>query len=195
MKILINAIIHRDYRLNRDIFVRIFDDRVEIESPGLLPGNITPGNIEHAGSLARNPLLAKNLREFSEPPNIDAGEGVKMMFSEMAHANLYPPAYRQSVREEVETVTVTLLNAKRPSVWDIVSDFINRNGSIANADVVGIADVDTLKASKLLTAWRDQGLLVALPGRGKKNMAYARPEGAERNSLLFSDLKDNNTGE
>lgn len=29
---IVNAVIHRDYRLNRDIFIRIFDDRIEVES-------------------------------------------------------------------------------------------------------------------------------------------------------------------
>jgi hypothetical protein len=33
----------------------------------------------------------------------------------------------------------------------------------ANADVVRIAGVDTLKASKMLIAWREQGLLISLP--------------------------------
>ncbi len=32
---IVNAVIHRDYRLNRDIFIRIFDDHIEVESPGL----------------------------------------------------------------------------------------------------------------------------------------------------------------
>ncbi|MDO8251222.1 MAG: ATP-binding protein [Rhodoferax sp.] len=86
---IVNAVIHRDYRLNRDIFVRIFDDRVEVESPGTFPGNITAGNIARIGSKARNPLIVQNLREFPVAPNIDAGEGVKMMFAEMAAAKLY----------------------------------------------------------------------------------------------------------
>ena len=47
--------IHRDYRLNRDIFVRIFDDRIEGERPGAFPCNITPANLAKAGSRARNP--------------------------------------------------------------------------------------------------------------------------------------------
>ena len=72
---LVNAIIHRDYRLNRDIFIRIFDDRIEVESPGVFPGNITPSNIAKMGTMARNPLLSANLREFPVAPNIDAGEG------------------------------------------------------------------------------------------------------------------------
>lgn len=114
-----------------------------------------------------------------------------MMFAEMALAKLYPPQYRSSVEAAVETVTVTLLNLSRPTAWDEVSDWIDRRGSIANADVVRIAKLDTLKASKLLAAWRDQGLLVSLPGRGKRNMAYAKPaHGAEGGSLL-STLSDN----
>lgn len=108
--------------LNRDIFVRIFDDRVEVESPGLLPGNITPANIARVGSKACNPLIASNLREFPVAPNIDAGEGVRMMFSEMALAELYPPQYRQNTETAVESVTVTLFNLKRPTAWDEVSD-------------------------------------------------------------------------
>jgi ATP-dependent DNA helicase RecG len=191
---IVNAIVHRDYRLNRDIFVRIFDDRLEVESPGLLPGTITPANIAKAGSRARNPLIASNLREFPTPPNIDAGEGVRMMFAEMAQAELYPPQYRQGTESEVETVTVTLFNAARPSTWDLVSDWLDRHGTIANADLVRIAGIDTLKASKQLVAWRDQGLLMAVPGRAKRNMAYRKPDGADGEPSLLSALGDNNGG-
>jgi ATP-dependent DNA helicase RecG len=189
---IVNAVIHRDYRLNRDIFVRIFDDRVEVESPGLLPGSITPVNISKVGSKARNPLIASNLREFPVAPNIDAGEGVRMMFYEMAQAELYPPQYRQNTEAAVENVTVTLFNLKRPTAWDEVSDWIDRHGSIANADVVQIAGVDTLKASKFLTAWREQGLLVPVPGRAKRNMAYTKPNGGSSELTLLSTLEDNN---
>lgn len=189
---IVNAIIHRDYRLNRDIFVRIFDDRVEVESPGVFPSNITPSNIARMGSRARNPLLSANLREFPLAPNIDAGEGVKMMFSEMAQAKLYPPQYRQDMGIAVESVTVTLFNAERPSAWDEVSDWLERHRVISNADVVRITKLDTLKASKLLTSWRDQGLLVPLPGRAKRNMAYAKPDGSQAELGLLSEGQDNN---
>jgi ATP-dependent DNA helicase RecG len=189
---IVNAVVHRDYRLNRDIFIRIFDDRVEVESPGVFPGGITPATIARAGSRARNPLIAQNLREFPVAPNIDAGEGVRMMFAEMALAKLYPPQYRQSTDAEVESVTVTLLNLMRPSAWDEVSDWLDRHGSIANADVVRIAKLDTLKASKLLAGWREQGLLVPLPGRGKRNMAYVKPAQGGESGSLFSVLEENN---
>jgi len=190
---IVNAVIHRDYRLNRDIFIKIFDDRIEVESPGTFPGSITPDNVGRASSKARNPLIAQNLREFPLAPNIDAGEGVKMMFAEMAAAKLYPPQYRQNLETAVETVTVTLLNLERPSAWDEVSDWIDREGFIQNAKLCEIAKVDTLRASRMLVAWREQGLLVPLPDRAKRNMAYTKPAktGMEQGSLL-SGLEDNN---
>ena len=87
---------------------------------------------------------------------------------------------------------MTLINLKRPSAWDEVSDWIDRHGSIANADVVRIAQVDTLKASKMLVAWRQQGLVQALPSRGKRNMAYAKATQAGEPPSLLSGLEDNN---
>jgi ATP-dependent DNA helicase RecG len=182
---IVNAVIHRDYRLNRDIVIRIFDDRITVESPGALPGTITPANIERARSKARNPLVAQNLREFPVPPNIDDGEGVRMMFGEMAAAHLYPPQYRQTLETEIEGVAVTLLNEGRPPAWVEVSDWIDRNGPIANADVCRIAGADTLKASKMLRGWVDRGLLEPLPGRGRSNAAYRKPAAdTEQPSLL-----------
>ena len=192
---IVNAVIHRDYRLNRDIFVRLFDDRIEVENPGVFPGNITPANVGRAGSKARNPLIAQNLREFPVPPNIDAGEGVKMMFAEMAHAKLYPPQYRQNSEAAVESVTVTLLNHERPTVWDEVSHWIDAHGAIANSDLCQIAEVDTLAASRMLRAWVDQGVLEPLPNRAKRNMAYTKPARAPEQSNLLSNALDNKLGD
>jgi len=170
-----NAVIHRDYRLNRDVQVRIFDNRIEVVSPGLLPGRITAATIQHSGSFARNPLLASNLREFPEPPNVDAGEGVRMMFSVMRANNLYPPQYRE-LREQVQNaVMVTMLNEERPPIWEQVSDWMDRHGPISNRQLCSISNLDTLKASKLLKRWVDQGLLMPDSTKAKRNMVYLKP--------------------
>jgi ATP-dependent DNA helicase RecG len=188
---IVNAVIHRDYRLNRDILIRIFDDRLEVDSPGVFPGAITPANIAKAGSKARNPLIVKTLRDFPVPPNFDLNEGVPMMFAEMAAAHLYPPQYRQSTEAATESVTVTLLNLERPTIWDQVSDWVDRKGAIANADLCRIAEVDTLKASKMLKAWVEQGLLEPLPGRAKRNTAYVKPAQTAIQDDLLSGTQDN----
>ena len=67
-------------------------------------------------------------------------------------------------------------------------------GDIANSDLCQIANVDTLKASKMLKRWVEQGVLVADPGRAKRNMVYYKPVEREdvQQALLFT-LSDNKT--
>lgn len=173
-----NALIHRDYRMNRDVQIRIFDNHLEVISPGLFPGRITAATVGKAGSYARNALIASNLREFPEAPNVDAGEGVPMMFNLMRAGNLYPPQYREQHEQAQQAITVTLLNEERPPIWEQVSDWMDREGPIANSDLCQIAGLDTLKASKMLKRWVEQGLLVSDPTRGKRNMVYRKPASA-----------------
>ena len=189
---IVNAVIHRDYRLNRDIFVRIFDNRIEIESPGGLPGTITTANIATSGSKARNPLIARALFDFPVRPNIDAGEGVRMMFAEMQHAGLYPPQYRESSVATGDLVTATLFNEAKPPLWKEVSDWIDRNGAIANAELRRIGRLDTLKASKQLRRWVEQGVLQVLPDRGKRNTRYRKPSTPPTYAGSLSAAADNN---
>ncbi|MDZ7921431.1 ATP-binding protein [Rhodoferax sp.] len=177
-----NALIHRDYRLNRDVQIRIFDNRIEVISPGLFPGRITAATVHKMGSFSRNPLIASNLREFPVPPNVDAGEGVRMMFSLMRAGNLYPPQYREIRDQAQEAIVVTLLNEERPPVWEQVSDWMDRNGPISNGALCQITGLDTLKSSKQLQKWVVQGLLVSDDTRGKRNTVYRKP------SQLDADL-------
>ena len=181
-----NAVVHRDYRLNRDIHIRIFDDRVEVESPGRLPGNLTPATIDKAGSVPRNSLLARHLREFPNPPNVDAGEGVPMMFAQMAQASLYEPLYREQLDAAVPTLLVTLLNEERPPLWVQVSDWVDRNGPIVNSKLREISGLDTLAASKQLRQWVTQGVLVALPAASRQQASYTKPELTGRADLSLS---------
>jgi ATP-dependent DNA helicase RecG len=53
-----NALIHRDYFVSAPIRLFIFDDRIEIVSPGHLPNNLTIANIQSGTSNMRNPVLS-----------------------------------------------------------------------------------------------------------------------------------------
>ncbi len=57
-ELLANALIHRDYFISAPIRIFIFDDRVEIISPGHLPNSLTVDNIRSGNSSIRNPILA-----------------------------------------------------------------------------------------------------------------------------------------
>ena len=56
-ELLINALIHRDYYIDSTIRLFIFDNRVEIISPGKLPNTLTVEKIKHGISVVRNPIL------------------------------------------------------------------------------------------------------------------------------------------
>jgi ATP-dependent DNA helicase RecG len=56
-ELLVNALVHRDYLVNAPIRLFIFDNRIEIISPGHLPNNLTVEKILNGNSNIRNPIL------------------------------------------------------------------------------------------------------------------------------------------
>lgn len=60
-ELLVNALVHRDYFINSSIKVFVFDDRIEIISPGKLPNTLTIENIKLGTSIIRNPILYSNI--------------------------------------------------------------------------------------------------------------------------------------
>ena len=66
-EIVTNAILHRDYSIASDVHIRVFDNRVEIESPGMLPGQVTVKNILDE-QFARNGMLVRLINKFPDPP-------------------------------------------------------------------------------------------------------------------------------
>lgn len=88
---LVNAICHRDYRLRgRRIEVRMFSDRLEVISPGGLPGFITVENIkdEH---FSRNPRLVGGLFHWGYIEEL--GLGIDRMMEVMEQAGHSPPRF------------------------------------------------------------------------------------------------------
>ena len=63
------------YSLNDDIHVKIYDNRIEVISPGKLPRYMTVGNI-YDERFSRNPNLVRLLQNLPDPVNHDIGEGL-----------------------------------------------------------------------------------------------------------------------
>ena len=57
-----NALIHRNYYINAPIRLFIFDNRIELHSPGILPDSVTEENIKEGISVPRNKLLFDNAK-------------------------------------------------------------------------------------------------------------------------------------
>jgi len=69
-----NALIHRNYYIKSSVKVFIFDNRIEIISPGKLPNSLTAEKIKSGTSIARNPILFSNARYML--PFTGVGSGV-----------------------------------------------------------------------------------------------------------------------
>jgi len=88
---IVNAICHRDYRLKgRRIEIRMYADRLEVISPGGLPGFITIDNIvdEH---FSRNPRIVNGLFQWGYIEEL--GLGIDRMMEEMEQAGHRPPMF------------------------------------------------------------------------------------------------------
>jgi ATP-dependent DNA helicase RecG len=109
---IINAVAHRDYLLlGAGIEVWLFDDRLEVRSPGPPPAPVTIEALQAGGRVhySRNPLMARVLTDCGYMR--EQGEGIPRIFAEMASADLLPPALSMDGFRFV----VTLRNTP---VWD-----------------------------------------------------------------------------
>ncbi|HYL76807.1 MAG TPA: ATP-binding protein [Bryobacteraceae bacterium] len=111
----VNACVHRSYGLrNMNIFIKLFDDRLVIESPGSFPPFVTPENI-YDSHHPRNPHLM-NALYFMDLVKC-ANEGTRRMRDTMADMNLPHPEFRQKDMGHA-SVRVTLRNdIKHRRVW------------------------------------------------------------------------------
>ncbi len=101
---IINAVAHRDYNIQNGVEIFLFDDRMEIKSPGALLSTLTLADLEELEGAheSRNVLLAKVLRENKYMREL--GEGMKRMFALMEE-NASP---KPRLRSNSVSFTVTL---------------------------------------------------------------------------------------
>jgi ATP-dependent DNA helicase RecG len=136
---LVNAVAHRDYRITgRRIEIRMYADRLEILSPGGLPGYITLDNLveEH---FSRNPRLVNGLYQWGYIEEL--GLGIDQMIEDMVQAGHEPPQFMATPH----SFTVTLSNkrdrAPVPKWTHNMNErqtraltYIRENGSITNRE-------------------------------------------------------------
>ena len=91
-EIIVNAVAHRDYSIKgTDIQIKMFDDRLVVESPGTLPGLVRLNTMRNV-HFSRNPKIAAFLRDYGFVKEF--GEGVDRMCKELAESGLPDPEYR-----------------------------------------------------------------------------------------------------
>jgi len=91
---LANAFAHRDYSLRgSNIRVFIFDDRLEVRSPGKLPNGITLDKIRYGAQSTRNPTIVRFLRSLGYGEG--DGTGIPRMIKRCREAGVREPDFQE----------------------------------------------------------------------------------------------------
>ncbi len=160
-EIITNAVLYRDYSDLSDIHVRIFDNRIEVESPGKLPGHITTMNILSEQS-ARNPKIVRLIHKFPNPPNKDVGEGLNTAFEAMKRLRLKEP----EIEERPHSVVVHIRHTRLASPHDTVMAYLEGNAEITNRkarELTGIRSENSMKTVFLGLKFRN--MIEPVPGK------------------------------
>ncbi len=172
---IVNAVCHRDYRLKgRRIEVRMYSDRLEVISPGGLPGFITVENIkdEH---FSRNPRIVNGLFQWGYIEEL--GLGIDRMIEVMEQAGHQPPDFDA----RPYSFAVTLYNERKtqkPPEWTRNTNhrqaralqYIREKGSITNREYRGLikgVSAETLRLD--LSDMVEKGILLKV---GSKKGTY-----------------------
>ncbi len=100
----VNALCHRSYNVQgNSIYIKHFDDRLEIINSGPLPAQVTIENIK-TERFARNPRLARILEDMGYVRQLN--EGVSRIYESMEKSMLSIPEYK----ETNGNITLTLRN-------------------------------------------------------------------------------------
>jgi ATP-dependent DNA helicase RecG len=170
-EIITNAVLHRDYSIAADIQIRVFDNRIEVESPGILPGHVTTHNIL-TEQFARNGMIVRLINKFPNPPNKDVGEGLNTAFQAMRALRLKDPL----IEERETSVVVQIRHERLASPEEAILSFLQRHDEITNAvarQVTGITSENKVK--DVFYRLRDAGKLERVPGRLGSASAWRRP--------------------
>lgn len=167
-EVITNAVLHRDYSIADDIHIRIFDNRVEVMSPGTLPAHITPENIL-SERFSRNGTIVRLINKFPNPPNKDVGEGLNTAFNAMREMKLKPPI----VSQDGGYVKVILKHESLATPEELILDFLKSHDQIRNKEAREICFIGSEnKMKRIIQTMIANGLLELVPGTTRYTAAY-----------------------
>ena len=173
---LVNSVCHRDYRLSgRKVEIRMYSDRLEVISPGGLPGYITLDNIveEH---FSRNPRVVSGLFQWGYIEEL--GLGIDRMIEEMLENGHTAPDFE--AKPYAFTVRLHNTREREPAAkrWSTnmnerqmrAMSYVEQNGRITNRDYRQLCpDVNPETIRLDLVDLVDKGLLLKI---GDKKGTY-----------------------
>ena len=189
-EVLVNAIIHRDYAvIGSEIHIDIYDDRIEIYSPGgMFDGSfIQEQNIMEISSLRRNPIIADLFNRVHLMER--RGSGLKKIISSYQNAINYTQEKKVEFKSTQKDFKVILKNLNykvaiksgdkvaiksQDEQLEKILEYIKKYNNCKTSDIENLLSVKSSRARKLLSILVSEKKIQAL-GQNK-NRYYVLSE-------------------
>ncbi len=173
-EMIVNAVIHRNYQIQGPNKVAIFDDRIEIFSPGSFPGPLVQSQLDQGFTFIRNRVIGRVMREIGVIEKL--GSGLMTLFERYRERDLPRPEVIEGAgfvkvilpRQTPQTTTVP----KSDDEERLMRMFL-KHDEVKVGDVITLLEVSRSSAVRLLRSLIDKGQIERI-GAGPA-ARYRRP--------------------
>jgi ATP-dependent DNA helicase RecG len=171
-ELLVNAVVHADYsQQGAPIRVAIFDDRLEIDSPGVLLSGLTVADIKQGNSKLRNRVIG---RVFKELRYIEQwGSGILNAISECKKMGLPEPIFEEFAFRF--RATISLVPEQEPELDEVtqkiraaLSTSAGKNSGLSSQQIAEKVGLSTRAIRTRMTVLAQRGLVAAV-GRSERD--------------------------
>ncbi|MCB1073532.1 MAG: putative DNA binding domain-containing protein [Chlamydiia bacterium] len=166
-EVLLNAIVHRNYHIQGPTKIAIYDNRIEVFSPGVFPGPLDPHNLKLGLTYIRNRVICKVFREAGYIEKL--GSGFITLFETYEEKGLYPPEVIEG-ENFIKCILPRLSFSSEPrqkkSEAQKILALFETSDEITISDVMKVLNLSRPTAGRRLARLTEQGILEQV-GQGK----------------------------
>lgn len=166
---IINAVIHRKYTIHGATKIALYDDHLEIFSPGNFPGHVNINNLGEGITHLRNPIVGRMAHKMGIIEKL--GSGIKLIFDSCRASKIVPPVFSEDGDYvKIKFEFKILKNMDKPDE-EILMDLFKVKLTLNIHEIIDHLGLSKNTIFKVLHRLIDQGLVKRI-GQGK-NTRYS----------------------
>jgi predicted HTH transcriptional regulator len=184
---ILNCYCHRDWTINAEIRIEVFDDRIKVMSPGGAPDGLSIEEIKMGATAKRNPILVKALDKMDYIENYNSGiqrilneyDGFPLQPSFYAGEDVFTVIlynknhYYDNLKKEKPSDGTAIINAKVEREYtktdEEILDLIKRDRTVTAKQIAEVTSKHRVTISKSLKKLQDTGVIERV---GSKKAGY-----------------------
>lgn len=183
-ELLVNALVHRPYTQQGDIYLNLYPDRLEVVNPGRLPLGVTPRNILHA-SRRRNEGMARIFHDLGLMER--EGSGFDLMYDRLLSQGRPAPVPEEGTDWVKVTIQRRIVN---PGVMRLMTEADARFQLTQRERITlgALAQTEGMTARELAVALVTEGADALAPWLGRLlNLGLVHSTGRTKGTRYFVD--------